>query len=296
MNIVKFIPVSTTPLLLLMLFIPSREFTESNFSLIGLNNLGDDAIAIIFFILSNIYNYFAKNYKYRFWIGLTSNLGTALFIFPDFPKSVDTINPVYLGVMTLIYILVLLSIFGQSDLRNIFKKVPHISQQLLGISGLVLTLIVGFFSMQPAEQYLLKAIGTNFEKSGTNTHLYLSPEFSEIGFGNQIATVLSIIFLVTLFTIQIIGIIPSPIAYLPILMWFVLKVLSVLFNLGTDLFDASDGWTPQDIAEFQPTKTLTGTFAFYVFSFGTLLIIVNALISFVIQNVSNKQTTRQEKI
>lgn len=294
MNVFRLIPISTTPLLLLMLFIPSREFTGSNLSLIGLNNLGDDAIAILFFSLTNVYIYFTKNEKYRFWIGLNSTLGTALFIFPDFFKSIDSINPLYLGVMTLIYTLVPLSLFGQSDLRNIFTKTPQINQQLLGISGLALTFIIGFFSMQPTEQYLLKAIGIDFEKSGTNTHSYLSPEFSEIGFGNRIATILSVVFLVILFTLQIIGIAPSPVAYLPILLWFVLKIFSVLTSLGTDLFEPSDGWTPQDIAEYQPTKTTTGTFEFYIFALFTLIVIVNILISFVIQSSQNKKTPKEE--
>lgn len=294
MNIIKLIPISTTPLLLLMLFIPSREFLYSNFSYIGLNNLGDDAIAIIFFILINIYTYFSKNNRYRFWIGLNSTLGTSLFIFPDLLGTEDTVNPVYLGVMTLVYIVVLLSFFGQSDLKKIFTKNSRTSQQLLGISGIMLTFIMGFFSMQPSEKTLLKAVGTNFEKSGTNTHSYLSPEFSEQGLDIQIVTLLSILFLLILFTIQVIGIIPSPISYLPILLWFILEVLGGVTSLGTKSFEPSDSWSQQDIAKFNPTETTTGTLEFFIFSILTLLIIVNVLISFVLESGQNKQRHKEE--
>jgi hypothetical protein len=157
----------------------------------------------------------------------------------------------------------------------------------------MLTFIMGFFSMQPSEKTILKAVGTNFEKSGTNTHSYLSPEFSEQGLGIQIATVLSILFLLILFTIQVIGIIPSPISFLPILLWFILEVLGGVTSLGTKSFEPSDSWSPQDIAKFNPTETTTGTLEFFIFSIFTLLIIVNVLISFVLESGQNKQRHKE---
>jgi hypothetical protein len=80
------------------------------------------------------------------------------------------------------------------------------------------------------------------------------------------------------------------------LLWFILEVLGGVTSQGTKPFEPSENWSPQDIAKFNPTETTTGTLEFFVFSIFTLLIIVNVLISFVLESGQNKQRQAYEKL
>jgi hypothetical protein len=265
---------------------PIHTLYSSNFSEISTTPLGDDFFAIIILVLANIFTYFSKNFFNSFWFLISSYVVGAICFFPSLSVlSSEYAN--YLGIILLLvlYVVIAVTLILLAFQAQILIRVENKIQKLLSIFSLILVTIASILLLFPTKKVYLKAInGGQFEASGTSEHIYYSGAFSELGLAYKYIIVGTLLALVTAQVLQLLGFKFPSLANLILFLPLILMVVTIFQVFGTVPFEQSDGWSSENLLQFKPTRTTSGTVSFYSFVGVIIILMANSLVGYVFES------------
>jgi len=248
--------------------------------------LGDDFFAIIILALANIFTYFSKNFFNSFWFLISSYVVGAICFFPSLSVlSSEYAN--YLGIILLLvlYVVIAVTLILLAFQAQILIRVESKIQKLLSIFSLTLVTIASILLLFPTKKVYLKAInGGQFEASGTSEHIYYSGAFSELGLAYKYIIVGTLLALVTAQVLQLLGFKFPSLANLILFLPLILMVVTIFQVFGTVPFEQSDGWSSENLLQFKPTRTTSGTVSFYSFVGVIIILMANSLVGYVFES------------
>ena len=265
---------------------PIHTFYSSNVSEISTTPLGDDFFAIIILALANIFTYFSKNFFNSFWFLISSSVVGAICFFP----SLIVLSPEYANYLGIILSLVLYLVISVTLILLAFQaqtlvRIDNKVQKLLSILSLTLVALASILLLFPTRKVYLKAInGGQFEASGTSEHIYYEGAFSDLGLAYKYIIVGTLLALVTAQVLQLLGFKFPNLANLILFLPLILMVVTILQMFGTVPFEQSDGWSSENLLQFKPTRTTSGTGSFYGFVGVIVILMANSLVGYVLES------------
>ena len=277
--------------LILLLFTAPRDNFDATITYFGINRLGDDSIAIIMLILLSLYTLIKTDSNATFFNQISILIFTASITLVYLFADISQVNPVYLYGLLVVFVLFIINIYLQGfKLKNLKRNVKKTSQ-ISGVIGLFLSLLLLAFWALPFVKTTKEMFGGGtWAGSDKSTLVSECCGLADFGTFNLISESIMYSLLVVIFILQISGFSIPVFAAVASLFAAFLSIIRVLGSIGSGPFKPTDNsaWTQELLEKYRPTETVSPTLAFYIFSFITLLIVLNISLSYILNSNNTK--------
>ena len=278
--------------LILLLFTAPRDNFDATITYFGINQLGDDSIAIIMLILLSLYTLLKTDSNATFFNQISILVFTASITLVYLFADISQVNPVYLYGLLVVFVLFIINIYLQGfKLKNLNRNVKKTSQ-ISGAIGLFLSLLlIAFWALPFVKSTKEMFGGGTWAGSDKSTLVSECCGLANFGTFNLISESIMYSLLVVIFILQISGFAIPVFATVASLFAAFLSIIRTLGSIGSGPFKPTDNsaWTQELLEKYRPTETVSPTFAFYIFSFIALLIVLNISLSYIL--ISNNSKT-----
>lgn len=287
------LPIINIILLFLLLFTSPRKNFDANISYFGIDRVGDDSIAIIMLILLSVYTVFKRDSNETFFNQLSIMVFTASITVVYFFDDVSQLNPAYMYGLFIVYILFIVNIYLQGFNFTNLKRFNDNTTQISGVIGLFLSLLLLAFWALPFQKTTYEMFGGGtWEDSDKSILVKQCCGLADFGTYNLISESVVYSLLIAFFVLQISGFSIPVFAVVASLFSAFLSIIRMFLAVGSSPFKPHDGstWTQDLLDKYRPTETVGPTFAFYMFSLITTLIVVNSSILYILNSAKSKTT------
>lgn len=278
--------------LVLLLFTAPRDNFDSTISYFGIDQLGDDSIAIIMLILLSFYTLIKTDSNQTFFNQISILLFTASITLVYLFADVSQVNPVYMYGLLVVFAIFIINIYIQGfRFKNLERKTNLVSQ-ISGAIGLFLALLLLAFWALPFVKTTKEMFGGG-TWAGSDKSILVSKccGLADMGTYNLTSESIMYLLLVVIFVLQISGFSIPVFAKISALLAAFYTIIRTLGSIGSGPFVPTDNsaWTPELLQKYRPTETVSPTVAFYLFAFMCLLIVLNISITYILSAAGTKK-------
>jgi hypothetical protein len=287
-------------ILILLLFTAPRDDFDSTISYFGMDQLGDDSIAIVMLLLLSFYTLIKTDSNQTFFnqlsILLFSVSVTLVYLFAD----VDQVNPAYIYGLLTVFAIFIINIYIQGFRFKILERKVNTVSQIFGAIGLFLALLLLAFWALPFVKTTKEMFGGG-TWAGSDKSILVTEccGLADFGTYNLISESIMYSLLILVFILQISGFSVPVFAKISALLAAFFSIIRTLGSIGSGPFIPEDSsvWTQELLNKYRPTETVSPTLAFYMFAFICLLIVLNISIAYILNAAntkSNQVITRED--